>query len=150
MAKGRDLSPDQASPITFGNWGYNNHMVWKRKGLFVTLDLLPKSSIKTGQWFKKFLGRWVTVALGYNILQLGLTKHLSILSRMRLVTGLLLVHIYFGPAKPKSKKLQLSNHSLNSKALFRLNYKLHLFVYSWMAVKNLSLTYSNSISVCCQ
>ena len=76
MAKGRDLSPDQASPTTFGNWGCNNHMVWKRKGLFVTLDLLPKSSIKTGQWFKKFLGRWVTVALGYNILQLGLTKHL--------------------------------------------------------------------------
>ena len=105
MAKGRDLSPDQISSTTFRNCGCNSHMVWKRKGIFVTLDLLPKSSIKTGQWSENVLGRWVTVASGYNILQLGLTKHLSILSRMRLVTGLLLVHVYFGPTKPKSKKL---------------------------------------------
>ena len=120
MANERDLSPDQAFSTTFENCGCNNHMVWKRKGLFVTLALWPKSSIKTGQWSKNVLGRWVTVASEYNILQLGLAKHLSILLRMRFVTGLLLVHVYFGPAKPKSKKLQLSKYSLNSKALFRL------------------------------
>ena len=85
----------------------------------MALVLLPKSLIKTRQWSEKVLGRLVTIASGYNILHLGLAKHLSSLSRIRLMIGLLLVHVNFVPVKSKSEKLQLSKHSLNSKALFR-------------------------------
>ena len=91
MAKGRDLSPGQAFSTTFGNWGCSNHMVWKLKGLLVAFVLLPNNSIKTRQWSENVLERCVTIVSRYNILQLGLAKHRSSLSRIRLVTGLLLV-----------------------------------------------------------
>ena len=81
-----------------------------------------ETSKRTGQWSKNTLGRWVIEASGKRSLQAGFAKHLSMRSRIRSVTCLPIVQVYFGPEKPRSKKLQSSKHDLNSKGLFRLIY----------------------------
>ena len=60
------------------------------------------------------------MASGKRILQVRLAKHLSMRSQMRLMTCLRFDHVYYGPKKPRSKKLHLSRQALKSKALLRL------------------------------
>lgn len=68
---------------------------------------------------KKTLGRWVTDASGYNNLQDGFVKHLSIRSNIISKTSLRLDKVNFGPENTKSNRLQESKHSLNFIALLR-------------------------------
>ena len=118
------LGPDSQAFLTMlGNSGWWIHIVWNLNGLLaVAGGGRRETSKRTGQWSENTLGRWVTEASGKRSLQVGFAKHLSMRSRIRSVTCLPIVQVYFGPEKPRSKKLQSSKYDLNSKALFRLIY----------------------------
>ena len=119
MATEREIFLSQASLTTLGKLGWVIYIVWKRKGLLNWFGLGLLNSIRTGWWFEKVLGKWVTTASGYRILHKELAKHLSILSRIRSVICLLLDHVNLGPTKPKSTNLHASRHALKSMALLR-------------------------------
>ena len=124
IANDRGWTWSQLSLTNLGNPGWRSHIDWNLKGLFFAVVGGLLSLIRTRQWSEKTLVKWVTKASEYKSLQEGFAKHLSILSKIKSVICLRLDHVYFGPEKPNSKKLQQSRQSLNSKALLRFIFLL--------------------------
>ena len=107
----------QALVTTWRKEGLDNQKLWNLKGIFRKVVCLEIFSRRIKQWSKWHRVRWEILASGYKRHQLGFMKYLSILSWMRLLISLLLVHVYLGPEKPKSTILHLSRQSLNKRDL---------------------------------